>query len=69
MIPTPSLSHLKKADYARVYEPAEDTFVFLDALELDAERLTSGGTRPRVVCEIGFVRAHKEKELSYGLID
>lgn len=55
MIPTPSLSHLKKSDYEKVYEPAEDTFVFLDALELDKDRLTAQETRPRVVCEIGCV--------------
>jgi release factor glutamine methyltransferase len=51
MLPTPSLSHLSKEDFTRVYEPAEDTFILLDALEADAERLRR--EKPRLVVEIG----------------
>ncbi|KAJ7124725.1 S-adenosyl-L-methionine-dependent methyltransferase [Mycena crocata] len=51
MIPTPDLSHLRAEDYEHVYEPAEDTFILLDALEQDAEALTS--LRPRISLEIG----------------
>ncbi len=51
MIPTPDLTHLKRADYDRVYEPAEDTFALLDALEGDAERLRT--SKPRLCVEIG----------------
>lgn len=51
MIPTPDISHLKDADWTRIYEPAEDTFCLLDALEQDAERLKN--IRPRLVVEIG----------------
>jgi release factor glutamine methyltransferase len=72
MLPTPDLSHLKAADYERIYEPAgtypplpfvtkpqvrtieisiEDTFLFLDALEKDADFLRS--RRPLVCLEIG----------------
>ncbi|EIW86482.1 S-adenosyl-L-methionine-dependent methyltransferase [Coniophora puteana RWD-64-598 SS2] len=51
MIPTPDLSHLTKVDYDRVYEPAEDTFLFLDGLEQDAEHIRS--LHPTVCLEIG----------------
>ncbi|CAO1628759.1 unnamed protein product [Sympodiomycopsis kandeliae] len=52
MIPTPSLKHLTKEDYRNVYEPAEDTFILLDALEEDQHVLKSS-PKPRIVCEIG----------------
>lgn len=35
-IPTPSLRHLTKSDCRKIYEPAEDSFILLDALEIDA---------------------------------
>ncbi|KAJ6501680.1 S-adenosyl-L-methionine-dependent methyltransferase [Mycena vitilis] len=51
MIPTPDLTHLRAEDYEHVYEPAEDTFILLDALEQDAEQLRSMG--PQISLEIG----------------
>ncbi|KAF9023424.1 S-adenosyl-L-methionine-dependent methyltransferase [Hymenopellis radicata] len=50
-IPTPDLSHLRPSDYDKVYEPAEDTFLLLDALEQDAEYLKD--LRPRICMEVG----------------
>lgn len=54
MIPTPKLTHLTKEDYRNVYEPAEDTFILLDALE-QGYTTEKGGVKPRIVCEIGCV--------------
>ncbi|KAI9229409.1 MAG: N6-adenine-specific DNA methyltransferase 1 [Piptocephalis tieghemiana] len=50
--PTPDYGHILKAPYRdAVYEPAEDTFLLLDALEADAARLSS--LSPRLCLEIG----------------
>ncbi|SAM01838.1 hypothetical protein [Absidia glauca] len=51
MIPTPDLSHLTSEDYEKVYEPAEDTFLLLDALEQDQQQLQS--LQPSICLEIG----------------
>jgi len=51
MIPTPNLSHLTRTDFTTVYEPAEDTFLLMDALEADQQELQS--LKPRVCLEIG----------------
>jgi len=51
MIPTPDLSHLTRKDYDLVYEPAEDTFILLDALEQDADELRK--LQPSVCLEVG----------------
>lgn len=52
MLPTPDLSHLNSSDYDHVYEPAEDSFALLDALENDISLLRSLHTLPMIL-EIG----------------
>lgn len=52
MIATPNVDHICNEPYLdAVYEPAEDTFAFLDALEQDADAIRKA--RPRLVVEIG----------------
>ncbi|KAI3643389.1 hypothetical protein MP228_012944 [Amoeboaphelidium protococcarum] len=51
--PTPDLSHFSKNDYERIYEPSEDTFLMLDALETDLEQLKL--INPQICIEIGQI--------------
>lgn len=37
--PTPIFSHIKSPAYREVYEPAEDSFLFMDALEKETTTL------------------------------
>lgn len=48
---TPYTDHLSAEDYAQIYEPAEDTFLLLDALEDDIAYLEN--LQPRICLEIG----------------
>jgi release factor glutamine methyltransferase len=50
-VPLPDLAHLGSADYERVYEPSDDTFLLVDALAADLGELR--GRRPAVCIEIG----------------
>lgn len=42
MFPTPQHSHVGRGAFTEVYDPAEDTFLLIDALEKEAEELRSG---------------------------
>ena len=50
-VPLPDLAHLGRADYERVYEPSDDTFLLVDSLAADVGQLR--GRRPTVCVEIG----------------
>ncbi|XP_061683699.1 methyltransferase N6AMT1 isoform X2 [Syngnathoides biaculeatus] len=49
--PTPVYAHAGRGDFCDVYEPAEDSFLLMDALERDVDELR--GMRPHVCVEVG----------------
>ena len=40
-LPTPYFAHLSSDDWEHVYEPSEDTFLMMDALEAEQETIRS----------------------------
>ena len=70
MLSTPDYFHFSSKDYEKFYEPSEDTFLFLDALEIDIQYLN--GLKPFIVTEIGsgsgvvinFLAKHLENSTS-----
>ncbi len=51
MLPTPDTSHLTSKDYDNIYEPAEDSFALLDALEKDIDLHSE--SQGKAILEIG----------------
>mmetsp|Transcript_32643 Transcript_32643/g.80813 ORF Transcript_32643/g.80813 Transcript_32643/m.80813 type:complete len:229 (-) Transcript_32643:298-984(-) len=47
----PCLDHLSRDDYADVYEPSEDTFLFIDALDKELTRIADA--KPTRILEMG----------------
>ena len=54
-IPTPQIAHLTEEDYRYIYEPAEDSFILLDALEIEADEIRASS--PSLSIEIGLVKS------------
>ncbi|RHZ76170.1 hypothetical protein Glove_202g80 [Diversispora epigaea] len=52
MLPTPNLDHLSSKDYEQIYEPSEDTFLLLDALESEITFIKNE-INPCICLEIG----------------
>lgn len=50
-LPTPDTGHLGAAEFDKVYEPVEDSFLLLDALELDQDDILA--LSPKICVEIG----------------
>lgn len=50
----PTLDHLGAVDYENVYEPSDDTYLFVDTLHFDREHIVKH-VRPKIVLEIGYV--------------
>ncbi|CAH8521142.1 unnamed protein product [Schistosoma turkestanicum] len=48
---TPITSCINKPEFSEVYPPSEDSYLFLDALELDSEFLS--GLNPTITLEVG----------------
>ena len=48
----PSLDHLGYRDFDEIYEPAEDTYLFIDVLRAETDFLHS--INPSIVVEIGY---------------
>ncbi|XP_036366791.1 methyltransferase N6AMT1 [Octopus sinensis] len=51
MFSTPNFSHISSKDYEKIYEPAEDTFLLLDAIEKDFPFIKN--QQPFICVEIG----------------
>ena len=49
---SPKLDHLSNTDFAHIYEPAEDSWLLVDALNKDAEFLRQ--LDPMICVEIGY---------------
>jgi len=64
-VPLPDLSHLTSADFDKVYEPSDDTFLLVDALAADAAELRarSAGVCIEIGCGSGAVITHLAKLL------
>jgi len=59
---TPKLDHLPKEVFKQVYEPNNDSFLFLDGLQQERDFLLK--LNPKLCVELGYVR--KTSWLNYN---
>ncbi|KAK8812325.1 hypothetical protein WA158_007559 [Blastocystis sp. Blastoise] len=48
---TPNLDHISDTDYEEIYEPSDDSFVFLDSLEMEYSNIRD--SKPDIIVEVG----------------
>jgi release factor glutamine methyltransferase len=67
----PNLSHLTSAHYQHVYEPAEDSFLFMDALKKDLpfleKRMPPVPRSLEIGCGSGIISAYLSNILGRGI--
>lgn len=69
MLPTPDIAHVRRAEYGgAVYDPAEDTFALMDALEKDAAALANVQVCVEIGCGSGCVLAFAAQIIGAGAV-
>jgi release factor glutamine methyltransferase len=53
MIKDPDISHISRSDFDKIYEPAEDSFLLMDAVKADLPFLLPRLSRAPMCLEVG----------------
>ena len=60
----PNIDHISSKDFKNIYEPNTDTYIFVDALELEKDFILNK-INPKICFEIGFVLLNEIKKLKF----